>query len=308
MTEDVPFTQCPAPNFDVTCWETQNNPLSAELLTRFSLTHSGIPTLQLTDTPALRHAATLASTPAQPSACARGRTIISTLKRCTLAARKAQGLSLLTTEACSIYCQGMPNFVWSCRKGKKRSALASKPNPDPIPKSSRCDRRGEAERETQSPLPLLIWENNTRSLVGEGQLLSFSARSRSRVKSRQTRWHIDLLLWEEKTEQSICCTLLGLIQYLDSSWATTSIVCAHVCMRVKGDCRVSDWMWFSLERRSRNAAPTFTPAWSLWRLAVPGISGKHYHLPAGREAALWEVLERDFQGCGHPKTRECHCG
>lgn len=144
MTEDVPFTQCPAPNFDVTCWETQNNPLSAELLTRFSLTHSGIPTLQLTDTPALRHAATLASTPAQPSACARGRTIISTLKRCTLAARKAQGLSLLTTEACSIYCPGMPNFVWSCRKGKKGALWL--PNPTQTPSQRAADVTEEERR------------------------------------------------------------------------------------------------------------------------------------------------------------------
>lgn len=152
MTEDVPFTQCPAPNFDVTCRETQNNPLSAELLTRFSLTHSGIPTLQLTDTPALRHAATLASTPAQPSACARGRTIISTLKRCTLAARKAQGLSLLTTEACSIYCQGMPNFVWSCRKGGKKGALWL-PNPTQTPSQRAADVTGEERRREKHNLP-----------------------------------------------------------------------------------------------------------------------------------------------------------
>lgn len=262
-------------------------------------------TLQLTFTPAPRHGASLALTPGQPWASAHRCTIKSTLKHCTPATRKPLDLSLLGTETCSGSCEWcliLCEAADGSTQGRKERS-DSQPRPRPHPKKQQMwQRRRGGERNTISPTPpSLIWENNTQPPVGEGQLLSLSPRSPSRVRSRQTRWHIDLLLREEKTVQYSCCALHGLIQYLDSSWATTS---ASAIFHERVDSVGLVW-----RRRTTDAAPMFDPARSQWPLSIPGIAGQHCGLlPAGREAALWEVLERDFQGCGHPETGERYRG
>lgn len=198
----------------------------------------------------------------------------------------------------------IPSSVWSCRQEhageKERSDSQPRPRPPSQKAADVTEEKRRRERNTISPTPpSLIWENNTQPPVGEGQLLSLSPRSRSRAKSRQTRWHIDLLLREETTVWNSCCTLHGLIQYLDSSWATIS---ASVCFHESVDSIGLFW-----RPRTTDAAPVFAPARTEWPLSIPGIAGQHCRPPAaGREAALWEVLEGDFQGCGHPETGERH--
>lgn len=85
-----PSFQRPASCVDVTNWETQNKPLSAELLTRFPLIRSGThnsPTFKRLPSDTPQHLLQHPLSPALPLSV--GHTIISTPKHCTTATRKA---------------------------------------------------------------------------------------------------------------------------------------------------------------------------------------------------------------------------
>lgn len=252
---------------------------------------------------------TLALTPAQP--CARLACNHHSLQRNVYAPalRKPLGLSLLRTETCSVTCEWCLDLCEAAERsahGRKECSAAPLQSRTPRPKEradvTEEERGGERNKISPTP-PSFIWENNTQPPVGEGQLLSLSPRSRSRAKSRQTRWHTDLLPWEEKTAQQ---QLLRFLRSFDSVLGQLLSdnhpvnVCVYECV----DCSALVW-----RPRAADAATVFTPARPLWPLSIPGITGQQYRDPsAWREAALWEVLEGDFQGCGHPETRERHRG
>ena len=193
-----PSPQRPAPNFDVTGWETQNKPLSAELLTRF-LTRTRS---DAHPTSALRH---LLRHPLSPELGA-GTLLVSPLQQ-----EEPAGLSLLRTEPCPISCEWCLPLCeaadGSAHRRKERFLCAPPPKRKkklPHPKEAADvteeERRREKHNLPNPSFPHLGEQYPDSSWRGVSFCPSPHAPA-TRAKSRQTRWHIDPLLWDEKPAQ-----------------------------------------------------------------------------------------------------------
>lgn len=276
MTEGVPLP-CVQPltlTSQTERHKTSGSPLSSSL--DF---HSH--TLQRIFMPALRHAATLASTPAQPSAAVRRRPINSTPKHCTQATRKhlVSHSSLQQKDWNMLHFSWvMPNSVWSCRreltggKGALRLPTLTQTPSHKAADVTEKERRREKHNLPHPSFPHLGEQYSASSWRGSAfvPLPTLPLKSAEQTDAL-THWPA-AVRGEDGAKQSLHSTQFESV--LGQLLSDSQCECVFPWMRRLYLVRYhsTGLIW---RPRTTNAAPLFASARPLWPLSVPGITGQY---------------------------------